>query len=221
MVVRSVNKNITCAANTTAWTTGATLTLSDVNDVILKQVKLWFSPGCRGQVHLRILLNDTLMLPDPLNSYSDDYVGSDVLYPIFLGLTLHQSYRLTVQYKNLDYSSHTIAVMYELQPLVMDNQPQIMATTPTTGLRTSDIPIPAALKEKVEISSAGKPVPVVRDFVYRAPKAGRVGDESERAYVGNSQENLPDWLKMDGYPAKTAEDPRKKGQNVSNSEVIE
>lgn len=202
MVVRSVNKVITCTSRTTAWTVGASLKLQELNDVVLKQTKIWFSAGCQGNVFIRIMHNGAQLLPDPLNNYSDSYVGSDVLYPIYLGKILHQSDLLTVEYRNTDYSDHTITVQYELQPIPTDVVRAVVSVP-----KGSQPPVAPAMQPRhIDII----PEEPQRDFVMREPKFGRVGDESERAYVGEHEEDLPEWLRTDGPPETPVHDPRKR-----------
>lgn len=204
MVVRSVNKVINCAARSTAWTTGATLKLQELNDVVLKQTKIWFSAGCQGHVFVRIMHNGAQLLPDPLNNYSDSYVGSDVLYPIYLGKVMHQSDLIAVEYRNDDFSDHTITVQYELQPIPTDVVQSIVPAAAAAQAPKQPAPPP----KQVQINII--PDEPQRDFVMREPKFGRVGDESERAYVGDHEEDLPEWLRTDGPPETPVHDPRKR-----------
>jgi len=208
MVVRSVNKVLSCAARATAWTTGANLNLTELNDVIFKQAKIWFSAGCAGSVEIRILLNGGQLLPDPLNNYSNAYVGSDNDYQIFLGKRLHHSDRLTIEYKNSDYSVHTVSVQYEFQPLPTETVSQVQTVVvPKTATKPQARNVVIPRKPGTEIIP-DKDEPE-RDYVMREPKHGRVGDDSERAYVGGHEDGLPEWLKQDGYPEFTSKDPRK------------
>jgi hypothetical protein len=206
MVVRSLNKNITCLGRTTSWTQGAQLQLSgEVNDIILKQTKIWFSAGCRGQVQIRIRLNGNVLLPDPLNNYSDSYIGSDITFPIYVGKRLHQADILFIDYMNSDTSVHTVSVLYEFQPLpTAETQTKIVAGPTPTPTAKKPKPKPGVIIPKKQ--------EVKRDYVMREDKMGRYGDESERAYIGEETtgEKLPDWLEMDGQPTTPVHDPRKR-----------
>jgi len=118
MTVRPLNKVVRCLANKTSWTLGGSYTQRDNNDIILKNVKLIFAPGCFGDVSIHIELNNNFIAPDPSNQYSDGYIGDDILIPIYISRILRTGDILNIYYKNVDKASiHTVEVLYEMQTL--------------------------------------------------------------------------------------------------------
>lgn len=201
MTVRPVNKNVTCTARQMSWATGSSIKLTETNDIVLKQCKIYFSAGCRSEVQIRIMLNGGQLLPDPLNNYSNAYIGADITHTIYLGKRLHQSDIISIEYINEDYSEHTISVMYELQPLDTETVQNIVPG-PTVATPKAPAPIAGFLPDETEENKKVK--------IYREPKMGRVGDESNRAYVGTEEINEgEEWTKMDGVPKQKQPDPRK------------
>ena len=210
MVVKPVNKVVDCITNTTAWTTGAEYIIRDNNDIVLKQVKFYFAPGCGGFVDIRIRKNRAVIIPDPANAYSDAYVGDDILIPVYISTLCKTGDFLEIQYRNTDKaSSHSVEVIYEFQNVPIPQRENVF----TKGdPRTIQIPKNYRVKTK---DGEG----VIKTWQDKKASVDKKTDGYEwessymsggsRDYSGDWEDNLPDFLKTD-TTSNGGRDPRKR-----------
>ena len=212
MVVKVLNKTVECNPGTTVWTLGAQYNLTDNNDVVLKQVKFYFSPGCGGYVGIVVKKNGGQILPDPANAYSDAFVGDDILIPVYLSLMCKRGDRIEIFYRNTDVrSNHTVSVIYEIQ-----NLPQTQTTTVISDKKAR----PDSHQQYIVKTKKGDGVvtTVERDGVRVSKDTG--SNEFEESFVdgglvdysGNWQEQQPNFLKIPKINGYGGTDPRKRNK---------
>jgi len=210
MVVKPLNKVVECTSDTTEWTTGAVYIVSDNNDTILKQVKLYFAPGSGGFVDIRIKKNGGVILPDPANAYSDAYVGDDVLIPIYVSSLCKTGDVLEIQYRNTDKAStHSVEIIYEFQNVPLPQKKNIVA-------RGDPRKIQVPKKHKVRTKYGDGYIETYED---QHPSLDKRADGYEyeggymsggsRDYSGDWEKDLPPFLRTD-TTANGGQDPRKR-----------
>lgn len=212
MVVKVLNKAVECRLNTTAWTLGAQYNLTDNNDVVLKQVKFLFSPGCGRYVGIVVKKNGGQILPDPANAYSDAFVGDDILIPVYLSMMCKRGDRIEIFYRNTDKTSaHTVSVIYEIQ-----NLPQTQPTTVITDKKARSDP---HHQYNVKTSKGDGVVKTVENAGTRINK-DTGGNEFEESFVdggqidysGDWQGQQPSFLRIPKINSYGGSDPRKRGK---------
>lgn len=177
---------IEAAKSTGKWTVGRTIEIK-FNEIVLKNVKIWFSRGCSGKVYVRIKLNNGLFLPnqsggvsvtpDDTKGYGPAYFGDDNTWPIHTPHTLRRGDKLTIEYINSDNSnSHQIGVHFEM--VIKPANKEIDTEGTGTGLRD---------RRRVEMKELNQTTNAVQNSV-RSPKGDRnplpVGDIEREEYKG-------------------------------------
>jgi hypothetical protein len=83
------------------------------NNLILKHILIWFSPGCRGIVHVKIADKGGDVIPDSRISLAKAVIGDDIEIPFTVNKPVKEDDEFSIWTKNLDQNNpHTIQVRF-------------------------------------------------------------------------------------------------------------
>jgi hypothetical protein len=114
------NIEIECPANTNTFTqhSKSIRIPKEYDGFILKQIIVYFSPGCKTSVRVKIKDKRGQMIPDPKITALDSIFGDDIEFPPFkINMVLKgDNSEFFVHYKNTDDLAHTIQVTFVIVP---------------------------------------------------------------------------------------------------------
>jgi len=82
-------------------------------NLILKNIFIWFSPGCRGIVHVKIADRGGDIIPDSRISLAKAVIGDDIEIPFTINKPVKEDDEFSIYTKNLDINNdHLIQVRF-------------------------------------------------------------------------------------------------------------
>ena len=115
------SKTVICSAGKTAWTQAIEFENTHAQ-ACLKNVAVWFSPGCLGKVSIRFLHKGFQIAPFSHSQFGDatGFTGDDIRYPCYVNKKLEKGDIIRVEYKNTDSSDHTVVCGMELEKEIVE-----------------------------------------------------------------------------------------------------
>jgi len=111
----SIVKKVVCPGNTKDFVRSSdTIKVPKHFDgFILKTLYVWFSPGCKVDVNVRVRGKRGITVPDPSMTGNDSCFGDDIEYPFKINMKLKGvTDEFYIEYKNVDSTDHTIQVTF-------------------------------------------------------------------------------------------------------------